>query len=208
MTGSLRKAEINRTTNETALAVVLNLDGLGEFAGTTKLGFLDHMLTLFARHSLIDLNIEVTKTDLAVDDHHLVEDLGIVLGQVFKAAVGDKKGIKRYGFFLLPMDECLVEVAVDLSGRAWFEFKDANGEVIRFDREKVGDLSTELVFDFWQSFARTAEMTLHINLRYGRNVHHEIEGIFKGVARALRMAVSLDARETGRVPSTKGKLEG
>lgn len=195
----MRTAEIERKTNETQVKVRLNLDGSGLSRVSTSVGFLDHMLELFAKHGLFDLEVSATG-DLKVDEHHTVEDVGIVLGKALKQALGDKKGIRRYGFFVLPMDEALAMSAIDLGGRAWFEM-DAD-----FSREKVGDLSTELISDFFQAFAANCEANLHLKLFYGRNDHHKIEGMFKAFARALRQACEFDERSKGALPSTKGIL--
>lgn len=194
-----RSATINRKTGETDISITLLLDGTAQRSINTPVGFMNHMLDLFAKHSLFDLTVQA-KGDMHIDEHHTVEDLGIVLGSAFADAIGDKAGINRYGFFILPMDEALVTVAVDLSGRAAFNFQ------CDFAREKVGDLSTELVYDFWEAFAQNAKCNLHIKVENGRNDHHKIEGIFKCVARALRMACTLDERSKGAIPSTKGTL--
>ncbi len=194
-----RISKIKRETYETQIELSLNLDGQGKSKIETPIGFLNHMLELFTKHGLFDLEIKA-KGDIEVDDHHLVEDIGIVLGQGFTEALKDKKGIKRYGFFILPMDEVLVTSAVDFSGRYGFNF-DCN-----FNREKVGELSTELIYDFWDAFAQNAKLNLHIKVENGRNDHHRIEGIFKSCARAMRMACEYDQRALDQIPSTKGKL--
>lgn len=192
-----RKATIERNTNETKIKIDLNVDGTGVYDVATGVGFLDHMLCLFAKHGKFDLNVQA-KGDLETDEHHTVEDVGIVLGSAFKQALGDKRGITRYGFFLLPMDEVLAQAALDLGGRPCLTL-DA-----QFARERVGDFSTELVYDFFEAFAQNAGA--NVNLRVtGRNEHHKIEGIFKAFARALRMACERDERELG-IPSTKGML--
>jgi imidazoleglycerol-phosphate dehydratase len=193
-----RSALIQRKTAETDVRVELNLDGIGIAEISTGVGFFDHMLTLLAKHALIDLKLKAAG-DLHVDQHHTVEDTGICLGQAVREALGDKAGIRRYGQFALPMEESLVSAAIDLGGRAYFVFQ------AEFPSPKIGDFDSELVFDFWQAFSANALCNLHINLHYGRNSHHIAEGIFKAVARALRAAVEIDPRQTG-VPSTKGML--
>lgn len=193
-----RIAKIDRATRETQIKLELNLDGNGTFAGQTGVGFFDHMLELLARHGAFDLKVEA-KGDLHVDQHHTVEDVGICLGQAVKQALGDKAGIRRYGHFTLPMEETLCTTAIDLSGRYYLVF---NAE---FASMKIGEFDSELVEDFWQSFAANALCNLHVLVHYSRNSHHVAESIFKSAARALRMAVELDARMTG-VPSTKGTL--
>ncbi|MGI8978285.1 MAG: imidazoleglycerol-phosphate dehydratase HisB [Pirellulaceae bacterium] len=193
-----RIATISRDTRETKIHLELNLDGSGQGSWQTGVGFLDHMLELFTRHGAFDLKVEA-KGDLQVDQHHTVEDVGICLGQAVKQALGDKKGIRRYGHFTLPMEETLATTAIDLSGRYYLAFQAA------FDSPKIGDFDTELVEDFWQAFAANALCNLHILIHYGRNSHHKSEAIFKSAARALRMAVENDPRMSG-VPSTKGTL--
>lgn len=193
-----RTATINRSTRETQVQLELNLDGSGTGVWQTGVGFLDHMLELFARHGALDLKVEA-KGDLHVDQHHTVEDVGICLGQAVKMAVGDKQGIRRYGHFTLPMEETLCTTAVDLSGRYYLVFNAA------FASSKIGEFDTELVEDFFQAFAANALCNLHVQIHYGRNSHHIAEAIFKASARALRMAVESDPRMTG-VPSTKGTL--
>lgn len=195
-----RTALIERQTNETQILVELNLDGKGDSEIATGVGFFDHMLELFARHGLFDLKIKA-QGDLHVDQHHTVEDAGICLGQAFRDALGEKRGISRYGHFTLPMEETLVTVAADLSGRYALAF---NAE---FASSKIGDFDSELVEDFWQAFAANCLCNLHVLVHYGRNSHHVAEAIFKGAARALRMAASNDPRVEG-VPSTKGVLDG
>lgn len=194
-----RMATINRKTKETDISVSLNIDGTGERTIDTPVGFLNHMLDLFTKHGLFDLNIKATG-DTYVDEHHIVEDIGIVLSEAFTRALGDKKGINRYGFFILPMDEALSTVAIDFSGRTAFNF------ACQFTREKVGDLSTELIYDFWDAFAQNAKVNLYIKVENGRNDHHQIEAIFKATARAIRMACQYDNRSLNQIPSTKGKL--
>jgi len=195
----MRTAEIIRKTAETDIQLSLNLDGSGVGTIKTGCGFLDHMLTLFARHGRFDLNIKC-KGDIYVDDHHTVEDIGICLGSAFNEALGDKKGINRYGNQILPMDESLILTAVDISGRAYL------GYDLQIPAEKVGTFDTELVKEFWLGFTRKAECTLHIKQLAGENSHHIIEGAFKSAARSLRMAVSLDAQFADEIPSTKGVL--
>ena len=194
-----RITTINRKTKETDTAVSLNIDGTGKGKIDVPVGFLTHMLDLFAKHGLFDLTV-AAKGDTWTDEHHTVEDIGIVLGQAFCQALGDKKGIRRFGFFILPMDEALASVAVDFSARFAFTFD------CQFTREKVGDLSTELVYDFWDAFAQNARINLYIKVENGRNDHHMIEAIFKAVSRAIRMACEIDNRSLNQIPSTKGKL--
>jgi imidazoleglycerol-phosphate dehydratase len=195
----MRAARVSRRTNETDVTVSLALDGAGQATIATGVGFLDHMLDLLARHALFDLDLRVTG-DLHVDQHHTVEDSGIALGQAFAQALGDKKGIARYGSLHLPMDETLTRVALDISGRPFLVFRTA------FPTEKIGAFDAELVREFFQAFAMNAGITLHVETLYGQNSHHIAESCFKGLARALRAAVALDPREGGRVPSTKGSL--
>ena len=193
-----RIATIDRQTRETQIHLELNLDGNGQGAWQTGVGFLDHMLELFARHGAFDLKV-AAKGDLQVDPHHTVEDVGICLGQAIKQALGDKLGIRRYGHFTLPMEETLCTTAIDLSGRYYLVFS------AEFGSPKIGDFDTELVEDFFQAFAANALCNLHVLVPYGRNSHHISEAIFKCAARALRLAVEADPRMTG-VPSTKGML--
>ena len=193
-----RTATINRQTAETTIALTLDVDGTGVANVRTGVGFLDHMLTLLAKHGAMDLTVDA-KGDLHVDQHHTVEDTGICLGQALRQALGDKAGIRRYGFFTLPMEETLATVALDLSGRYALVFN------ATFPSSKIGDFDSELVEDFWQAFAANALCNFHVNVHYGRNSHHIAEAIFKAAARALRMAVEHDPRMTG-VPSTKGTL--
>jgi imidazoleglycerol-phosphate dehydratase len=193
-----RTATIKRDTAETQIILTLDLDGNGKADIETGVGFLDHMMTLLAKHGLFDVTVKA-KGDLHVDAHHTVEDVGICLGKAVAEAVGDKAGIRRYGQMTLPMDEALVSAALDLSGRPYFVWR---GEL---PRELLGNFNTELTQDFWQAFSTHAGMNLHIECHYGRNTHHIIEGTFKAVARALRQAVEIDPRMTG-VPSTKGTL--
>jgi imidazoleglycerol-phosphate dehydratase len=195
----MRKATITRKTEETDIRLRLVIDGSGKRKIDTPVGFLNHMLEQFASHGLFDLEITASG-DMQFDDHHLVEDIGIVLGQAFAEAIGDKAGINRYGFFVLPMDDALATVAFDFSGRYGFRF---NAE---FKREKIGDLSSELLDHFWDAFAQNAKANLFIKSEYGRNDHHIAEGIFKAVARSVRMACESDPRRGKALPSTKGKL--
>jgi imidazoleglycerol-phosphate dehydratase len=193
-----RTATISRKTSETNIDLTVNLDGSGCSLVDTGVGFFDHMLTLLAKHGCLDLQLKAAG-DLHVDQHHTVEDVGICLGQAVNEALGDKAGIRRYGFMALPMEEALANVAIDLSGRYAFVF---NAEL---PTSKIGDFDSQLVEDFFQAFAANALCNLHINVPYGRNSHHVSEAIFKGTARALRMAVEPDERMPG-VPSTKGTL--
>lgn len=196
----MRTAEITRNTNETQIKLSLNIDGTGKRNINTPINFLNHMLELFSGHSLIDLDIDA-KGDVQVDEHHTVEDIGIVLGEALLRSVGDKNGIKRYGTMILPMDEVLALVSLDIAGRSAFVF-DAE-----FTREKVGDLPTELVYDFFDAISQNAKLNLHIKLLdKGRNDHHRIEAIFKAFGRALRQAIEIDERLDGEIPSTKGVL--
>ena len=195
----MRTAEILRKTGETDIALRLNLDGTGKGNIATGCGFLDHMLTLFARHGRFDLEISC-KGDTWVDDHHTVEDIGIALGQAFAQALGDKRGIYRYGDVALPMDETLILSAVDISGRGYL------GYALQITAQKVGTFDTELVEEFWLAFIRNAQVTLHIRQLAGINSHHIIEGAFKSVARSLRSAVAIDPVAAGEIPSTKGVL--
>jgi imidazoleglycerol-phosphate dehydratase len=196
---SMRKASLRRTTTETDVEIAIDLDGEGRGAIATGIGFLDHMLDLFARHSRIDIAI-TAKGDLHIDLHHTTEDVGIALGRAFKEALGDLKGIARYGDVHLPMDETLTRVALDISGRPYLVFKAS------FMRDKVGDFDTELVQEWFQAFAMNAGMTVHVETLYGTNDHHIAESCFKGLARALRAAIAIDPRAAGEVPSTKGRL--
>ena len=195
----MRNAEITRTTAETDISLALNLDGTGRSEIVTGCGFLDHMLTLFAKHGRFDLILNC-QGDTYVDDHHTVEDIGIALGQAFAMALGDKKGIRRYGDTILPMDESLILTAVDLSGRGYL------GYGLEIPTEKVGSFDTELVEEFFLGFVSNAACTLHIRRMAGTNSHHIIEGAFKSVARSLRTAVSIDPDCADEIPSTKGVL--
>ena len=194
-----RKATIERKTKETQIRATVDLDGSGAAEISTGVGFLDHMLEQLARHSLIDIALEA-KGDLHIDFHHTAEDSGIVLGQAVAKALGDKLGIARYADVHLPMDETLTRVALDVSGRPYLIWK------VTFSRDKVGDMDTELFREWFQAFAQNAGITLHVENLYGENNHHIAETCFKGLARALRKAVEIDARQAGRVPSTKGTL--
>jgi len=194
-----RQASIDRTTKETKISATVNLDGTGAASIATGIGFLDHMLEQLARHSLIDITLKA-KGDLHIDLHHTTEDCGIVLGQAIGKALGDKQGITRYASLCLPMDETLTRVAVDVSGRPYLIWK------VAFSRPKVGEMDTELFREWFQAFAQNAGITLHVETLYGENNHHIAETCFKGLARALRDAICIDARQSGRVPSTKGML--
>tara|TARA_B100000809_G_scaffold265486_2_gene324475 strand:+ start:529 stop:1116 length:588 start_codon:yes stop_codon:yes gene_type:complete len=193
-----RSAKIQRKTAETEIRLELNLDGTGQSESNTGVGFFDHMLTLLAKHAAFDLSVEA-QGDLHVDQHHTVEDIGICFGQAMHQALGDKAGIRRYGHFMLPMEETLVSSAVDLSGRFFLVFNAA------FPVSKIGEFESELVEDFWHAAAANALCNLHVTLHHGRNAHHISEAVFKSVARALRMAVEIDPRMPG-IPSTKGTL--
>lgn len=195
----MRYSEIARKTAETDITLSLLLDGTGKSTVDTGVGFLDHMLTLFASHGRFDLTV-TCKGDTNVDDHHSVEDIGIALGRAFREALGDKKGIRRYGDTILPMDEALILTAVDFSGRAYLGFE------AEFGAEKVGTFDTELTEEFFFAFVREAGCSLHIRQMAGRNAHHIIEGIFKSAARTLREAVSIDPAFADQIPSTKGVL--
>ncbi|HSI42686.1 MAG TPA: imidazoleglycerol-phosphate dehydratase HisB [Xanthobacteraceae bacterium] len=197
----MRTAEIIRATKETQIRLAVDLDGMGAGTIATGVGFFDHMLDLFARHSRIDLTVEA-KGDLHIDFHHTVEDVGIALGQAVKAALGDMRGITRYASLHLPMDETLTRVALDISGRPFLVFK------VEFAAPKIGEFDTELVREFFQAFAINAGMTLHVETLYGSNAHHIAESCFKGLARAVRAAVAIDPAAAGEVPSTKGSLGG
>jgi imidazoleglycerol-phosphate dehydratase len=195
---SARVATVARTTGETDVSVRVDLDGAGRCAAATGVGFFDHMLTLFARHALIDLDVEASG-DLATGSHHTVEDVGITLGQAIDRALGDRAGIERYGSALVPMDECLVEAAIDVSGRPLFVSN------LRLPYGVVGGFETDLLTEFLRALATNARVTLHLDVRRGEGPHHVIEACFKSVARALRVAVGDNPRESG-VPSTKGSL--
>lgn len=193
-----RRGEVRRTTAETDVHVILDLDGSGSVATTTGVGFFDHMLTLFARHSLIDVEVE-TRGDLATGSHHTVEDTGIVIGQALDQALGDRSGIERYGSALVPMDECLAQAAIDISGRPFVACE------VNLPATVVGGFETDLLEEFMRGLANHAKLTLHLRLLAGENPHHVIEVCFKAVARALRAAIAPNPRVTG-VPSTKGSL--
>ena len=193
-----RLAEVRRQTKETDVRVKLNLDGSGKSTITSGLPFLDHMLELFAKHGLFDLSVNC-RGDLEVDDHHSVEDIAICLGRAVSEAIGDKKGITRFGDAIVPMDEALCRVVIDLSGRSYLIYE------VNTKRQRIGNFSVELAEHFWRSFAESAKCNLHIDCLRGRNTHHMLEGTFKATARALRQAVALDPRITG-VLSTKGSL--
>ena len=197
----MRTGRIARTTHETDILVELNLDGNGTYEVSTGIGFLDHMIEQFARHSAIDLVCKV-KGDLHVDQHHTTEDSAIAIGQALTQALGEKRGIVRYGSAYSPMDETLARVALDLSGRPWLVWKAA------FSQPRLGEMDTELFEHWFHSIAQAAGITLHVELLYGVNNHHIIESVFKGFARALRQAVSLDAAKADAIPSTKGTLSG
>jgi imidazoleglycerol-phosphate dehydratase len=194
-----RTATVTRTTSETDITLTLNLDGSGISDIDTGIGFLDHMLTALARHGLFDLTLRA-KGDLHIDFHHTTEDVGIVLGQAFHKALGDKRGIRRFGNALIPMDETLAEAAVDISGRPFLAWN------VTFERPKIGEMDTELFEEFFRALAFNALVTLHITRRAGHNAHHVAEACFKATARALRMATEMDPRAGNAIPSTKGAL--
>lgn len=195
----MRQAAITRTTTETAIGVAVNLDGSGVYDVATGIGFLDHMLAQLSRHSLIDIKLHA-KGDLHIDFHHTTEDTGIALGQAVAQALGDKKGITRFGHAYAPMDETLSRVALDISGRPYLVWK------VDFRRDKLGDMDTELFKEWFGAFAQHAGITLHVENLYGENNHHIIESCFKALARALRTALAIDPRAADSVPSTKGSL--
>lgn len=195
----MRKTQIERNTAETKICMTLNLDGTGNSSIDSGCGFLDHMLTLFAKHGRFDLQLSC-KGDVYVDDHHTVEDIGICLGTAFAQALDDKRGITRYGSVILPMDEALILSAIDISGRGLLAYD------LKIPTEKVGAFDTQLVEEFWLAFTRCAQITLHIQQLAGNNSHHIIEGTFKSVARSLRQAVAIDAVCADEIPSTKGVL--
>jgi imidazoleglycerol-phosphate dehydratase len=195
----MRKASVKRTTKETDVEVAVDLDGTGTSSIETGIGFFDHMLDLLARHARVDLTVKA-KGDLHIDHHHTTEDVGIALGQAVRKALGDMKGITRYADVHMPMDEALTRVALDISGRPFLVFK------AEFSRDKVGTFDTELVQEWFQAFAVNAGVTLHVETLYGSNNHHIAESCFKGLARALRIAVAIDPRAAGEIPSTKGQL--
>ncbi|MBU6499420.1 MAG: imidazoleglycerol-phosphate dehydratase HisB [Rhodospirillales bacterium] len=194
-----RSTSLDRTTSETEISLTLDLDGSGRTDIATGIGFLDHMLTALARHALFDLTVRA-KGDLHIDFHHTTEDVGIVLGQAVARALGDKRGIARFGHALVPMDEALAEIAIDISGRPYLAWS------VAFAQPKVGEMDTELFEEFFRALAGNAGITLHVTQKAGHNAHHVAEACFKGLARALRMAVALDPRIGDAVPSTKGAL--
>jgi imidazoleglycerol-phosphate dehydratase len=195
----MRIAEVTRNTNETQICVRINLDGTGAAKLATGIGFFDHMLDQIARHGLIDLDIEA-KGDLHIDGHHTVEDVGITFGQAVAKAVGDKKGLRRYGHAYVPLDEALSRVVIDFSGRPGLHMR------VDFKSGMIGALDSQLVYEFFQGFSNHAGVTLHIDNLFGDNAHHQCETIFKAFARALRMALEIDTRAAGVIPSTKGSL--
>lgn len=195
----MRKADLTRKTTETDVRIGMDLDGTGTYDIQTGVGFFDHMLDLFAKHGLFDLQIEA-KGDVQVEAHHTVEDVGIVLGQAFRQALGDKRGIRRYGSAVIPMDESLAMAAVDFGGRAYCVID------VPLQRDQIGNFPTELLLDFFEAFAQNAQANVHIKLLYGRNDHHKIEACFKAFARACRQAVEFDPRTNNQLPSTKGVL--
>jgi imidazoleglycerol-phosphate dehydratase len=197
----MRTATVDRKTTETKVSCTVNLDGTGVFDIKTGVGFFDHMMEQLARHSLIDVTLK-TEGDLHIDDHHTVEDSGIAMGQAIAKALGDRKGIRRYGSCDLPMDETLSRCAIDVSGRAFLVFK------VQFPRDKIGTFDTELVREWFQAFAMNAGITLHLENVHGENAHHIAEASFKALARALRDAIEIDPRQKDRIPSTKGSLSG
>jgi imidazoleglycerol-phosphate dehydratase len=195
----MRTATIQRDTTETKIAVTVNLDGTGAYDVATGVGFFDHMLEQLSRHSLIDLHVR-THGDLHIDQHHTVEDTGIAIGQAIAQALGDKRGIRRYGDALSPMDETLTRVALDISGRPWLVWK------VPFSQKRLGEMDTELFGHWFHSFAQAAGITLHVETLHGENNHHIAESAFKGLARALRTAIEIDPRKADAIPSTKGTL--
>ena len=195
----MRQSNITCNTTETQIEVALNLDGTGLYENKTGVGFFDHMLDQLARHALMDLKI-ICKGDLHIDDHHSVEDTGIALGRALAQALGDKRGITRYGSCLLPMDDALIRCALDLSGRPYLVWN------VELPSQKIGSFDTELLREFFQAFSTHAGLTLHIDMLHGLNSHHIAEAVFKSVARALRMAVEIDTRLADEIPSTKGSL--
>ncbi|RJO71144.1 MAG: imidazoleglycerol-phosphate dehydratase HisB [Myxococcales bacterium] len=197
----MRKATVERKTKETSVKASVNLDGTGMYRVSTGIGFLDHMLEQLSRHSLIDLEVEA-KGDLHIDYHHTTEDVGIAVGEALAKALGDRKGIVRFGQALSPMDETLTEVALDASNRPYLVWK------VAFSKPKLGEMDTELFREWFQAFAQAAGVTLHVRNAYGENNHHIVESCFKGLARALRQAVAIDSRRPDAVPSTKGVLGG
>ena len=197
----MRQASVERNTKETQIKATVDLDGQGVYRVSTGIGFLDHMLEQLSRHSLIDIDLEA-KGDLHIDNHHTTEDSGIAIGEAVAKALGDRKGITRYGDAMIPMDETLVRVALDLSNRPYLIWR------VDFPRDKLGTMDTELFKEWFQAFAQAAGATLHVEVLYGENSHHMVEACFKGLARALRQAASIDPRKADAVPSTKGTLSG
>ena len=197
----MRKATVERNTNETKITASVDLDGTGTYTVATGIGFLDHMLEQLSRHSLIDLDVRADG-DLHIDFHHTTEDTGIAIGEAFAQALGDRKGIARFGSAMSPMDETLTRIALDASNRPYLVWK------VDFARDKVGDMDTELFKEWFQAFGQAAGLTLHIECLYGDNNHHIVESCFKGLARALRQAIEIDPRKADAVPSTKGVLGG
>jgi imidazoleglycerol-phosphate dehydratase len=195
----MRQAKVERNTLETRISATVDLDGTGRYDVSTGIGFLDHMLEQLSRHSLIDITLKA-EGDLHIDFHHTNEDTGIALGQAVAQALGDRKGVQRFADVLIPMDETLTRVALDLSNRPYLVWR------VNFTRDKLGEMDTELFKEWFHAFAQNAGMTLHVENLYGTNSHHIIESCFKGLARALRRAVEIDPRKAGEVPSTKGKL--
>jgi len=197
----MRQASVERSTKETSIKVTINLDGTGRYAVATGIGFLDHMLEQLSRHSLMDLTVEA-KGDLHIDFHHTTEDVAICIGEAVAKALGERKGIGRYGSAVIPMDETLTEVAIDLSNRPYLIWK------VAFSKPKLGEMDTELFKEWFQAFAQAAGATLHVWNKYGENNHHIVESCYKGLARALRQATEIDSRKADAVPSTKGVLGG
>ncbi len=197
----MRKATVERNTNETKITASVDLDGTGTYAVATGIGFLDHMLEQLSRHSLIDLDVKADG-DLHIDFHHTTEDTGIAIGEAFAQALGDRKGITRFGQAMSPMDETLTRIVLDASNRPYLIWK------VDFARDKVGDMDTELFKEWFQAFGQAAGLTLHVECLYGENNHHIVESCFKGLARALRQAIQIDPRKADAVPSTKGVLGG
>ncbi|MEE9168415.1 MAG: imidazoleglycerol-phosphate dehydratase HisB [bacterium] len=195
----MRKASIKRNTRETQIKIDLNIDGSGKSSITSEIGFLNHMLETFAKHGIFDLKVEI-RGDLHVDQHHTTEDTGIVLGDAFKKALGDKRGIRRAGYFIYPMDEALAMVAIDISGRSFLKWD------VEFADKKVGDLDVELLEDFFLAFANALGANLHVRVEYGRSDHHKAEAIFKALAKSVKMACEIEPRLKDDVPSTKGVL--
>jgi imidazoleglycerol-phosphate dehydratase len=198
---AMRQASVERKTKETSIKASVNLDGSGQYTVSTGIGFLDHMLEQLSRHSLMDLNVEA-KGDIHIDFHHTTEDVAICIGEAVAKALGERKGIGRYGSAVIPMDETLTEVAIDLSNRPYLIWK------VAFSKPKLGDMDTELFKEWFQAFAQAAGATLHVWNKYGENNHHIVESCYKGLARALRQAAEIDTRKADAVPSTKGVLGG